>query len=370
MCGVFVKGALTGVVCAVVGGVGGLALAGSGVGSVFNLGQTNSVDADSMLNGSTNSPLLEVRNGSSGTNASGLTARSAGVAAVHGVGVAGSAGVFGESDTGLGVRANSKASSSPALQARNNGGGPAGAFLGSTSSDLVQATNNGSGNGLAGTTGSSGNGVFGRSSAGLASGVYGQNSGGGYGIAGRTGSATRGAVFGENTGSGPALELHTQGAAPMTVDSSAKVDLLNADLLDGKDSTDFAQGRIYTLAVSFPHDQSYFPNPAPAPGFFEISANCTLDSAGNYVNLTVTSQSTDPVSVISISDIHPYALLRQRGDAISYQVLAHGVPLSLFIQGTPGGRQTVATANVGLVYRTPEDGNDCHFQIQTLTSQQ
>jgi hypothetical protein len=107
------------------------------------------------------------------------------------------------------------------------------------------------------------NGVQGRTSRSIASGVYGENTGGGFGVAGRSNRPNGTGVFGEalgggnahgvsalangsggaivasNTGNGPALELHSPGDAPMTVDSSVKVNLLNADKLDGRDSTEF-----------------------------------------------------------------------------------------------------------------------------------
>ncbi len=55
------------VVVALVLGVSSKALAGTGVGAVFNLGQTNSVDALSKLVGSTTSPLLKIDNDGTGS---------------------------------------------------------------------------------------------------------------------------------------------------------------------------------------------------------------------------------------------------------------------------------------------------------------
>ena len=90
----FMKGAAVGVVCALVGGLGSVALAGSGVGAVFNLGKTNSVNAKSSLTGSSATPLLNVVN-------------------AHGVGVMG----------------QSKIATQPALEGLNTSGGPGGAFV-------------------------------------------------------------------------------------------------------------------------------------------------------------------------------------------------------------------------------------------------
>jgi hypothetical protein len=58
----FLKGAVVGLVCAVLGGAGTLALAGSGVGGVFNLGVLNTVDAQTQLRGTTGAPQLLVTN--------------------------------------------------------------------------------------------------------------------------------------------------------------------------------------------------------------------------------------------------------------------------------------------------------------------
>ena len=90
----FMKGAAVGVVCALLGGLGSVALAGSGVGAVFNLGKTNSVNAKSSLTGSSATPLLNVVN-------------------AHGVGVMG----------------QSKIATQPALEGLNTSGGPGGAFV-------------------------------------------------------------------------------------------------------------------------------------------------------------------------------------------------------------------------------------------------
>src|SRR6187551_2672438 len=56
------------------------ALAGSGVGGVFNLGQTNTVNATSVLSGSTGGPQLKIVNSNTGNH--GLLAQSAGGAGI------------------------------------------------------------------------------------------------------------------------------------------------------------------------------------------------------------------------------------------------------------------------------------------------
>jgi hypothetical protein len=112
------------------------------------------------------------------------------------------------------------------------------------------------------------NGVQGRTVSGTASGVYGENTGtGGFGVAGRAGSAGN-AIYGDNRGTGFAgyfedkvhvggqLELHNPAGPPMSVDSTARVDNLNADKVDG---TSFVSNRIIS--------QTQFDHILDVPGF-------------------------------------------------------------------------------------------------------
>jgi hypothetical protein len=68
---------------------------------------------------------------------------------------------------------------------------------------------------------------------------------GSAGLLGATAATDPGSagVVAQNTGGGPALKaVVNQGAAPLTVNSSTKVTNLNADKLDGLNSTQFVQG--------------------------------------------------------------------------------------------------------------------------------
>jgi hypothetical protein len=202
----FLKGAMIGGLAGGAVVAAAAAVAGTGIGAVFNLGQANSVDQTTVLAGApVGKPLLKLANSST---AAGATALSLNVA------------------SGPPFSFNSKAKVAN-LNADKLDNLDSTAFLpnsipltlsgSQTAGSIVKATNT--------NNGGSGNGVMGVTDAGLASGVYGENSGGGYGIAGRTGSGTHGAVFGENTGGGPALELHSpDGGPPMTVDSTRRVD--------------------------------------------------------------------------------------------------------------------------------------------------
>jgi hypothetical protein len=92
----FLKGAVIGLTCGLLGGAA-VALAGTGVGGVFNLGVSNSVDAKSTLTGASPGAQLQVTN----TNVNG--------------------GTFG-----LGVNSASAATTGVFT---NTGGGPAGGFF-------------------------------------------------------------------------------------------------------------------------------------------------------------------------------------------------------------------------------------------------
>ena len=73
------------------------ALAGSGVGGVFNLGQTNSVNGTTRLQGATSSQQLYVQNASA-------TADSIGIIGVSTAGT----GVWGHTNSRVGVRASTR----------------------------------------------------------------------------------------------------------------------------------------------------------------------------------------------------------------------------------------------------------------------
>lgn len=242
MGGSFLKGAVVGLVCALLGGAT-VALAGSGVGGVFNLGVSNPVDAKTTLTGASPNAQLQVTNTYPVAGAAGLAATSK--------------------------------SSSPTGSFTNTAGGPAGAFLvnpgvtpftvnstgkvANLNADLFDGLNSTAflrnqvplslkgavaTNGvITGTNTGGANGVQGEASAFGVSGVYGQSDGAGYGVAGRANAPGGVGVYAESTGGGPALKIHASvGAPPMSVDSSAKVQYLNADQVDGLDPRSFVVG--------------------------------------------------------------------------------------------------------------------------------
>jgi hypothetical protein len=95
MRGSFLKGAVVGFVCAVLGGAT-VALAGSGINGVFNLGVSNSVDAKTTLTGASPGIQLQVTNTNTAAGTSGLavTSKSAATTGVFTNSGGGSAGGF------------------------------------------------------------------------------------------------------------------------------------------------------------------------------------------------------------------------------------------------------------------------------------
>jgi hypothetical protein len=130
MRGSFLKGVAVGAVCVLVGGISTLALAGSGIGGVFNLGVSNSVDAKTSLTGSTATPQLQVTNTNTNAGAAGIVVSSAsttptGSFANSSTGM----GLSVTSASGIGVFARSGGAATAGLNARNTGGGPAATFV-------------------------------------------------------------------------------------------------------------------------------------------------------------------------------------------------------------------------------------------------
>jgi hypothetical protein len=126
----FCKGALVGIGCVLVGAVSTVALAGSGIGAVFNLGQTNTVNAQSLLNGNTaGTAELRVNNMSASASSVGVLALNASnSAAVMGENSSSGIGVSALAMTGTAVYAQSGGAAVPALVAKNTAGGPAASF--------------------------------------------------------------------------------------------------------------------------------------------------------------------------------------------------------------------------------------------------
>ena len=216
----FYKGIVLGAVVSILVLVASTAIAGTGIGGIFNLGQSNTVDATSSLSGASTGAQLQVANTGTGTGAQGIAAFNNSVAAtLYGRNSGGGPGVSGRSDkksNGVeGVSAGSGASGVYGANTSANGFGVAGRSTGASGFGVF-GTNTAGGTGIFGkSTGA--NGVQGTSASTTSSGVYGENtSTDGYGVAGRSMGAGGIGVYGDNSAGGWAGyftgKLHLDGA--------------------------------------------------------------------------------------------------------------------------------------------------------------
>jgi len=369
-------------------GLSAAALGGSGIGGIFNLGQTNTVDATSSLVGISANSMLDVRNNGTGANSNGIVGRTAstlapalaGIAGGSGIGARGTSasgsGLYGQSTSGIGVRAIA-AGSNPSLKATNTGTGPAGAFevgsgvtpftvnsstkvanlnadkldaldstdflrntvplslTGSTASaGVISGTNTGDGNGLQGVTSAAG-----------ASGVYGENDGAGYGVAGRANAPGGVGVYAEATGGGPGLAIHTlAGAAPMSVDSSAKVVNLNADTVDG---ASILSNRIVSTTVNDHIIQ--------LPGFGDFNV-----TGCDHTNASFQWSSGGPNAYVTWYDVfNPGDSFQGVANIVSSLGRSHHFATVQLARNT-GGSTSMATVTV------TTNGADCVFAAQAV----
>jgi hypothetical protein len=234
-----------------------VALGGVGVaatGDNFILGQANSADQTTGLGVSTlpssstcpsPCPALKVADSSTAANAGGLLVSTKGAGAPAAQIVNNGSGpavrMFVNGGAPFTVNSATKVGN---LNADKLDGLDSTGFLRSNSPFSITGSTGGSGVITATNTGTA-NGMQGETGAAAASGVYGQNDGGGYGLAGRSNASNGIGVYAEALNGTP-LVLHSNGLSPpMSVDSTVKVDNLNADKLDGLDSTDLvSSGRI------------------------------------------------------------------------------------------------------------------------------
>jgi hypothetical protein len=164
-----------------------------------------------------------------------------------------------------------------------------------------------------------------------------------------------------------------RGKPPLRVDSSTKVVHLNADELDGRDSREFVKGsgRTYTLAVAVKRlpgatKNPYVPDPAVAPGFFNVSYSCPgAGQVPDEADIRFTNRSNVEENLLFRNDDYKDAQWSPV-PARSFQLVSvSGTDLTtITVQGFIGGAQRVATVTVSTVVRN----EDCHLQIQGLTT--
>jgi len=174
-----------------------------------------------------------------------------------------------------------------------------------------------------------------------------------------------------NSGGKPAAKFSVSGGvAPLAVSNGTKVANLNADRLDGIDATELLRGSGSTYSVAAAMTPSSLPfDDTIVPGFLGVHAEC-LDGLLNvkFSNLSGATVNFF-IATASASVPSPYHQASGAGGYfVSFGGDSAGDFKTFFIQGTPGGAQTVTTVQVGTVYR-PNSG-DCHLQIQALTTRQ
>jgi hypothetical protein len=375
----FYKGIMLGAVVSMLVLVASTAVAGTGIGGIFNLGQSNTVDATSSLSGASTGAQLQVTNTGTSTAAQGIAAFNKSAAAtlygrnsgtgpavsgradqknngVEGVSAgAGASGVFGAntSATGFGVAGRSTGASGIGVYGNNTAGG-LGVSGKSTSGNAVQGTST-SGNGVQGT------------SAGDASGVYGQNTGSsGYGVAGRSYGASGIGVFGDNAAGGWAGvfagKVHLDGALDCigcvsAGDISGKVN--DSDKLDGIDSTGFVQGggKAVGQALAEGPGVHLFLGPAMG-GFLRLSYACPATLTNNGTFKFYNDSGSDANVFVESGGANPAYYALAPLEQVALGAAPGGDSWHIQAQGALG----VLTIEAASVHRA----SDCHAQAQAL----
>jgi hypothetical protein len=210
------------------------AVAGSGVGDVFNLGQVNTVNGTSTLTGNTSGgPQLKVVN--TNTTNHTILAQAGGGSGIALFGLHTTTAGNGPAIRGESASTAVNAFSIYGLLSPTAPGAPSAAIRAESKSTGAN------GYGLWASQAGTGSAVYATSPSGT--GVYGKHTtagGSGPGVRGDSASALNAGVLGVNTAGGPGLQaIANSGVAPLKVSNSILVPNLNADLLDGKDSAGF-----------------------------------------------------------------------------------------------------------------------------------
>jgi hypothetical protein len=171
-----------------------------------------------------------------------------------------------------------------------------------------------------------------------------------------------------------ALKLKvSSGNAPFTVNSGTKVAKLNADKLDGVDSTGLIQGKggTYNLAVAItrPTGTTYFeyvPSPAVVPGFFNVSLLCPSTSQTDDPALKFYNLASSEENVFFRNDVWSRAQFLPLPSTF-YTVVANepsGDLTTATINGILGGVNTTSWLEIATV----RNSFSCYFQIQAVTT--
>jgi hypothetical protein len=184
---------------------------------------------------------------------------------------------------------------------------------------------------------------------------------GGLGVLGKSASIPAATI--QNAGGTSALSLLVNpGKPPLTVNSAARVAKLNADKLDGIDSTGFVQGRGTLLATRMVFAGASKQLLAiPGLGYLLAGCNTNGDASINYVNDSGSTVDlwydylNSHFTGIAVPSGSPSHSIVYTGQAIS------GGTLALGVGSDPGARRTALLHAFG---RRAGTGMPCSFQVQ------
>jgi hypothetical protein len=176
-----------------------------------------------------------------------------------------------------------------------------------------------------------------------------------------------------NSGAKPAAKFTTNlGVAPFQVNTGAKVTNLNADKLDGIDSTGFVKaGPCAPFASCRGSNAGGAIAPVSGssgsidlvPSLFSISYACPANLADEGV-ITYTNTSGAIENVFAVSG----------GDNPEYRRLAAGETWDLAASAAGDGYEwqiqhpTLGLATIHAAVANREASNDCHFQVQAVVT--
>lgn len=228
-------------------------------------------------------------------------------------------------------------------------------FSGADANAVLQVANSGLGNGIQGTSQSS-----------TASGVYGENDAGGYGVAGRSSVPDGTALYGEALGgglshglvassdgpgaaivatntNGPALDL--QSSIPMTVDSTFRVENLNADMVD---YASILSNRIITTTANA--------EILAIPGFGALQV---LSCTGGNASFDWTAETTGPVYLTGNDLYHINSPVGGITAGVTFPpAQSHEIVMQL-------ARNTGSSTQMVSITAT-SNGSDCVFAAQAI----
>jgi len=180
-----------------------------------------------------------------------------------------------------------------------------------------------------------------------------------------------------NSKGGPALSLHVlKGKTPLTVDSSARVQHLNASLLDGRSAGDFLLGGGQSRSFGFLSSAGEAGTLLTIPGYGRLTTRCIANSGAEIffdvgshpIELVAEQQANDPL----LAEVFREALTASGGFSF---VIAGGSDSEVWDQlmlrygtvSSPTSRVTEHVAAVSVFY-AQLDPDTCDFTASATAS--